>query len=210
MKNVLIVSGGWLGHKPYEFADFFEQLYKDQDFEVVHSHTLDSFNDLNFLKSFDILMPNWTMGEISDEQEHNISEAIKSGVNLVGIHGGAGDAFRSCLTYQWMLGGQFLGHPYMGEYEVRITQKDHPICLGISASFTVNTEQYYMLTEPSIKVLAETRYIYEGQTIIMPVAWVKNWGQGKVFYSALGHEPSEYDVYPEMKQLLTQGIRFLT
>jgi len=210
MKNVLIVSGGWLGHKPYEFADFFEQLYKDQDFEVVHSHTLDSFNDLNFLKSFDILMPNWTMGEISDEQEHNISEAIKSGVNLVGIHGGAGDAFRSCLTYQWMLGGQFLAHPYVGEYEVRITQKDHPICLGISASFTVNTEQYYMLTEPSIKVLAETRYIYEGQTMIMPVAWVKNWGQGKVFYSALGHEPSEYDVYPEMKQLLTQAIRFLT
>ncbi|EDM28751.1 hypothetical protein LNTAR_09279 [Lentisphaera araneosa HTCC2155] len=210
MKNVLIVSGGWLGHKPYEFADFFEQLYKDQDFEVIHSHTLDSFNDLNFLKSFDILMPNWTMGEISDEQEHNISEAIKSGVNLVGIHGGAGDAFRSCLTYQWMLGGQFLGHPYVGEYEVRITQKDHPICLEISASFTVNTEQYYMLTEPSIEVLAETRYIYEGQTMIMPVAWVKNWGQGKVFYSALGHEPSEYDVYPEMKQLLTQAIRFLT
>ncbi|MDD7984663.1 ThuA domain-containing protein [Lentisphaera marina] len=210
MKNVLIVSGGWLGHKPYEFADFFDQLYKEQGFEVIHSHTLDSFNDLNFLKSFDILMPNWTMGEISDEQENNISEAIKSGVNLLGIHGGAGDAFRSCLTYQWMLGGQFLAHPYVGEYEVRITQKNHPICLGISASFTVDTEQYYMLTEPSIEVLAETRYIYEDQTMIMPVAWVKNWGQGKVFYSTLGHEPSEYDKYPEMKQLLTQAIRFLT
>ena len=210
MKKVLIVSGGWTGHKPYEFADFFEKLYKDQDFEVVHSHTLDSFNDFDFLKSFDILMPNWTMGEISDEQEGNISEAIKSGVNLVGIHGGAGDAFRSCLTYQWILGGQFLGHPYVGEYEVRITQKDHPICLGISASFTVNTEQYYMLTEPSIEVLAETRYIYEGQTMIMPVAWIKNWGQGRVFYSALGHEPSEYGKHPEMKQLLTQAIRFLT
>ena len=209
MQRVLIVSGGWSGHKPEEFSLLFEELYKSLGIEVVHRDELAAFDDLAYLKSFDILMPNWTMGALSDEQEKNLCEAVKSGVSFAGVHGGAGDAFRSKLTYQWMVGGQFVGHPYVGEYEVRITQKDHPVCKSLKEKFLVNTEQYYLLCDASIQTLAETTYIYEDQEITMPVVWVKKWGQGKVFYSALGHDPKEYESFPEMRQLLENGIKYL-
>ncbi|WDE97442.1 ThuA domain-containing protein [Lentisphaera profundi] len=201
------MSVGWSGHKPYEFADFFEGHFHKRGMEVVHSRTLDFFGDLNYLKRFDLIMPNGTMGEITEEQENNLIEVVRLGVNLVRVHVGAGDAFRSSLNYQWMIGGQFLGHPYVGEYEVRLTQKDHATCSGIPTKFIVNTEQYYMLVDPSIE--AETAYIYENQEVEMPVAWVKRWGKGRVFYSSLGHDPIEYKKFPEMRLLLTNAIKFL-
>jgi hypothetical protein len=39
----------------------------------------------------------------------------------------------------------------------------------------------------------------------MPVVWKKTWGQGRVFYSSLGHVAADFDV-PEALTLITRGM----
>ena len=61
-----------------------------------------------------------------------------------------GDAFRGRVEYQWLVGGQFLGHPYVGEYTVELVPTDSPITRGMSKSFKYKSEQYYMGIDPAI------------------------------------------------------------
>jgi len=127
-------------------------------------------------------------------------------VGLGGTHGGMGDAFRGNLEYEWMVGGHFVGHPHVGDYRVRLTAVDHEIVAGMPSEFSYRSEQYYMMVDPGINVLAETLYLHEGRRCIMPVVWTRNWGRGRVFYSALGHRPQEFLDFPEVRQMTLRGL----
>ena len=56
---------------------------------------------------------------------------------------------------------------------------------------TLTSEQYYMLIDPAVNVLATTEIDGDSMTwlagVTMPVAWTRAWGSGRVFYSSLGH-----------------------
>ena len=41
--------------------------------------------------------------------------------------------------------------------------------------------------------------------VVMPVVWKKRFGQGRVFYSSLGHRAYELDV-PEIRTIMTRGM----
>jgi len=110
-KKALIVYGGWDGHHPKETAELIGGDLSNAGFEVVVSHTLDSLLDEARLKTFDLIVPHWTMGHLTGEQEKALLEAVASGVGLGGIHGGMGDAFRNQTNYQFAVGGQFVAHP---------------------------------------------------------------------------------------------------
>ena len=145
------------------------------------------------------------MGNITQNQSKNLIEAVKSGVGLAGIHGGLGDAFRGNLDFEWMVGGHFVSHPYIGEYKVRLRDSSSPITEGIPPVFSYQSEQYYLLVDPAVHILAETDYVYEERTCVMPVAWIRSWGKGRVFYSALGHSAEELSKHPEALRLTIQG-----
>jgi len=40
----------------------------------------------------------------------------------------------------------------------------------------------------------------------MPVAWKKSYGEGKVFFISVGHDPNEFINYPQAWKLLTNGF----
>jgi type 1 glutamine amidotransferase len=56
-----------------------------------------------------------------------------------------------------------------------------------------------------LDVLADTVYQHAGRSVIMPVAWTKSWGAGRVFYNALGHHPDEFTTFPEARRLTVRG-----
>ena len=66
-----------------------------------------------------------------------------------------------------------------------------------------------MHVDPSNHVLATT--VFEPSEAswvtgtVMPVAWTRQWGKGRVFYSSLGHAPEELAV-PEARELLRRGM----
>jgi len=209
MKKALIVWGGWEGHEPKKCADIFAPALRERGFEVEVSDTLDSYLDTELMLALDLVVPIWTMGTISKEQEKGLLDAIGSGVGLGGWHGGMADSFRNNTTYQWMVGGQWVAHPgNIIDYTVNITNHDDPITAGIN-DFQMHSEQYYMHVDPANQVLATTTFNGDHAAwvagTVMPVVWKRTWQQGRVFYSSLGHVASDFNV-AEAKEIQLRGM----
>jgi len=207
-KKALVFYGGWQGHFPEEVAKRYEVSLKQVGFDVTLSDSLSCLDELAALKQFDLIVPDWTMDILTEGQEAAICGAVRAGVGIAGAHGGMGDAFRAAAEYNFMVGGQFVGHPHVGDYKVRVVQKDHPLTQGLPVDFYYNSEQYYLHVDPSLDVLIETDYIYEGVTVAMPVAWTRNWGAGRVFYCSLGHAPEEFDEHPYVWDFIIRGAQW--
>ena len=211
MKKALIVWGGWDGHEPKLCADIFAPLLREHGFDVEVSDTLDSYLDKEKMMALSLVVPIWTMGTITREQETGLLDAIASGVGVGGWHGGMGDAFRNNTTYQWMVGGQWVAHPgNIIDYTVNITNHTDPITAGLQ-DFQMHSEQYYMHVDPANEVLATTTFNGEHAAwvkgTVMPVVWKRMWQQGRVFYSSLGHHASDFSV-PEAKEIQLRGMKW--
>lgn len=205
MKKALFVSGGWDGHYPDKIVQLFADELSPHGLEPHIVTTLEPLADADALRAYALIFPCWTMGALTDAQERGLVAAVRGGAGLAGVHGGMGDAFRGRLDYEWMVGGHFVGHPHVGDYSVRIADPFSPITRGLPASFAYHSEQYYLLVDPGVHVLADTDYVHEGRSVRMPVAWAKTWGAGRVFYHSLGHEPAEFARFPDARVLTVRG-----
>lgn len=194
MARALIVQGGWQGHEPAKVADIFRAMLEPEGLDVTVSAELDVFDDAEGLRALDLIVPVWTMGELTRERAVNVSEAVSRGTGLAGCHGGMCDAFRGNVLWQFMTGANWVAHPG-GDgvaYEVRITDPENELVRGL-ADFPVKTEQYYLHVDPANRVLATCRfptvtwYHSANDEVDMPVAWTRRWGMGRVYYNALGH-----------------------
>ncbi|MCY4466052.1 MAG: ThuA domain-containing protein [Chloroflexi bacterium] len=209
-KHALIVYGGWQGHDPTETSHLFAGLLAEAGLRVTLSETLDSFLDVELMNAVELVVPVYTMSSITREQEAGLLDAVRErGVNVGGWHGGMADAFRNNTEYQFMCGGQWVAHPgNIIDYRVNVTGLAHPIAAGI-ADFDMHSEQYYMHTDPSNQVLATTTFSGDHAPwidgTVMPVAWTRTYGAGKVFYSSLGHVIGDFDV-PEAREIVRRGL----
>jgi uncharacterized protein len=190
-------------------------LTEEYNFSVEVYDNLDIFLNADKMHKFDVIIPVWTMGEISGEQKQGLLTAVKQGSGIAGWHGGMGDSFRNDPDYQWMVGGQWVAHPGgMVDYTVNIIKPHDPIMEGIT-DFKMHSEQYYMHVDSGNEVLATTRFTGEHESAdwiagtIMPVVWKRYFGKGKVFYSSLGHAAAEFDI-PEVKKIMCNGIQWAT
>lgn len=212
MRKALIVYGGWKGHQPDQLAALFKSILDDEGFTVEMSQTLESFNDEAALKELDLIIPIWTMGELTSEQCSAVTNAVASGVGIAGNHGGMCDAFRNNVEWQFMTGGNWVAHPGNDgvEYTVYIKKGSSPLVEGIE-DFTVKSEQYYLHVDPAVEVLATTRFpIVDGPhaangVVDMPVIWTKRWGAGKVFYCSLGHHADVME-QAECREIMRRGF----
>ena len=213
-KRALIVWGGWDGHEPEQVAAIFEEVLKGEGFEVELSHSLESYADVDQLKTYDLIVPHWTMGTIENKYALNISEAVASGVGIAGCHGGMCDSFRNNVDWQFMTGGNWVAHPGNDgvEYTVNVKHSSSSLLDGIK-DFTVVSEQYYLHVDPAVEVLATTRFpVVEGphsanSPVDMPVVWTKRWGAGRVFYNSLGHHADIVEM-DEVKEMMRRGFNW--
>ena len=204
MVKALVVQGGWEGHEPKGVATLLAGSLERSGVEVTQADTLDAFVN-NDLSAFDLLVPIWTMGEISNEQLKPVLQAVhEQGVGIGGVHGGMCDAFRQQTEWQFMCGGQWVAHPGNDgvNYNVEMNPAEpDPITEGVPI-LHICSEQYYLHVDPCIRVLATTTF---GDGTVMPVVWTKRYGKGRVFYCSLGHhvdviEPSE------ILAMITRGL----
>lgn len=213
MTRVLYLYGGWPGHYPYEVAEWARGLMSELDFDV--EETQDPYLLERDLTGYDLIVVGWTQAvtteDLSDKAERRLLDAVAAGTGLAGWHGMAA-SFRASLPYGLVLGASFLEHPG-GEgvevpYEVRIADREHEITQGVD-DFEVASEQYYMQVDPAVHVLATTTFTGEHlpwlDGVVMPVAFAKRWGEGRVFYSAVGHLPKDLQI-PEHERMLRQGL----
>jgi uncharacterized protein len=208
MREAMIVWGGWPGHDPDLCASMIRGWLKAEGFGVRIETTTEILLD-PAIKKLSLIIPIYTMSKIEKPEALALCDAVKSGVGLAGHHGGMCDAFRDNVDYQFMCGGQWVAHPgNIIDYRVDVTRPDDPVMAGIG-SFEHRSEQYYMHIDPAIDVLATTTFNADHAPwvdgVVMPVVWKKRFGEGRVFYSSLGHRAYELDV-PEIRTLMTRGM----
>jgi type 1 glutamine amidotransferase len=208
-KRALFVYGGWPGHEPEKCRDLFVPWLRKQGFVVTVSDTLDAYTDEKLMHSLDLIVQIWTMGTIKGPQLRGLTRAVYAGAGLAGWHGGLGDAFRLEVDYQYMVGGQWVAHPGgIIDYRVNITDHEDPITSGLS-DFDLRTEQYYMHVDPNNKVLATTRFgdahNFWIKDAVMPVAWKRQYGYGRVFYTSMGHTADVFDT-PQALTIAQRGM----
>lgn len=211
MKKALMVWGGWDGHEPQQTVELMAPSLEQAGYDVEISDSLDVYLDESKLNSLSLIVPCVTMTTITPEQETGLLNAIQSGVGLAGWHGGMCDSFRNNTNYQFMTGGQWVAHPGdIIDYTVNIIDHEDEVTKGIP-DFQMHSEQYYMHVDPINRILATTTF--SGQhggiswikDVTMPVVWKKTWGEGRVFFSSLGHVATDFQV-PEMKEIMRRGM----
>jgi uncharacterized protein len=208
-KKVLIVWGGWEGHEPKQCVDIFAPWLVEQGFDVEISHSLDSYLDAEKMKSLSLIVQAFTMSQITPQQEKGLLDAVRGGVGLAGWHGGLTDAFRNNTEYEFMVGGAWAAHPGgVIDYGVHITKHDDPIVKGL-ADFRLHSEQYYMLVDPAVEVLATSTFsgkvVPSIEGVVMPAVWKKVYGKGRIFHATFGHVAADFDV-PEAREIVKRGL----
>jgi hypothetical protein len=124
---------------------------------------------------------------------------VESGKGLVGIHGTAWWIGGRAVD---LIGGHANWHPPGLTFTVNMENANHPITAGVG-DFEVEDEIYISAYEPTLQILASAQWHGRAH----PMAWVKNFGQGRVFYTTLGHTADTF-MRPAMQQLITQGAHW--
>jgi len=214
-KKILIIQGGWDGHEPKLVSQRCKRLMEKNGYACEVSDTLDVLADLEMLNSLDLIVACWTMGEINRDYVVNLAKAIGGGIGIAGCHGGMCDSFRQNTEWQYITGGQWVSHPGGDgvDYMVNICKGSSPIVEGME-DFLVSSEHYYLHIDPAVEILATTRfpspavnyYHISNKPVDMPVAWTKFWGNGRVFYTSLGHHDDVFDKSPAAEVLFERGM----
>lgn len=206
MRNVLIVRGGAEFHQPVETTDSFVPFLRGAGFTVEIAEDLAVYEDASLLQRTDLIIQCWTGGELSDAQCTGLDAAVRAGTGFAGWHGGIVAAFAH-RQYQWMTGGWFVCHP--GDFvphELTVVS-EHSIVAGIDR-VALNTERYWVLTDPLNQVLATIRFPAEEpwhHAVTHPAVWTRQWGAGRIFVSTVGHHLPDLDV-PEVRTLTERGL----
>src|SRR6187402_3918877 len=173
--RALVVRGGWDGHHPVEATELFIPFLEANGYDVRIDGSPEVY-------------------------------AVTAGTGLAGWHGGIADSFRASSDYLQLVGGQFATHPskrpelVIGDetdnylpYTVELTElgRAHEILAGID-DFTLETEQYWVLHDSLIDVLATMTHPVQPyhpwhRPIVSPAVWTRQWGAGRVFVATPGH-----------------------
>ena len=206
-KTALIVRGGWDGHHPVAATEMFLPFLADNGYVVQIEESPEIYADAATMAGVDLIVQSVTMSEITGEQVAGLRAAVEAGTGLTGWHGGIADSFRASADYLQLIGGQFATHPgrppaervdgaqennYL-DYTVEITPlgREHPITAGL-ADFDLNTEQYWVLHDDLIDVLATTTHPAPPwhpwhRPVTSPAVWTRLWGDGRVVVATPGH-----------------------
>lgn len=168
------------------------------------------------LDGYDIVMF-YTTGDLpfSDEvRDYLFGTWVKQkGHGFIGAHSAA-DTYHNYEPYWEMIGGTFDGHPWGSNQTVTVTVHDqnHPVSKPWGDEFTITDEIYKFKHWQPEKVhvlmslnMAQTQL---KQPYHVPIAWVKNYGDGKVLHMSLGHREEVWANEKYMQSLLG-GIQWI-
>ena len=206
-RHILYIGGGDYHDDLRRAAEIRKQLEIENNYFVTYTEDYDIF--ANGLSKYDVLLINTTINNLTDLQYKGILKAVKNGMPVLGIHS-ATASFRSTKHGDWsefykMIGARFDHHPKMHKYPIQLVP-NNGILDSSYANYELNEELYfYTQMNPANKILLTAEY----KGVKSPVAWIKNYGKGKVFYTALGHSLA-VSKDKNFKKLILFALEWLT
>ncbi len=158
--------------------------------EDLNEETLSKYDGLIIYANHEVMTPS---------QEEALRDFVRSGKGLIPIHSASG-CFRNSDWYISAIGGAFKSHGD-GTFAAEIRNSSHPIMQGISSFETWDETYVHQRLNDDMTVLMDR---IEGN-IREPYTWVRNEGDGRVFYTAFGHNDSTW-MNRDFQKLVTNGV----
>jgi uncharacterized protein (TIGR03437 family) len=140
----------------------------------------------------------FTSGELNlaTEQKTALVDFVRSGKSFGGFHS-ATDTLYTWPEYEELIGARFDGHPWTQEVSIDVEDSGHPASRDLAPSFKIVDEIYqhrdFSRSRSRVLMTLDTSSVDLRATGVnrtdrdFPLAWVHPFGQGRVFYTALGH-----------------------
>ena len=170
------------------------------------------------LNDFDAVMF-YTTGELplDDEQKAALISFVKEdGKGFLGAHS-ATDTLYKWPEYGEMIGGYFNDHPWHQKVRVNVEDRNFPATKHFPPSFEITDEIYQFkdFSRDRVRVLMslDTNSVdLTGPRVHrtdkdFAITWVRDYGKGRVFYSALGHEDQVWD-RPDIQKMWLEAIEW--
>ena len=222
---VLNKTNGFIHRDAIPAADaMLKRIADDKGWDIFISNNAATHN-ADVLQKFDLVVWNNVSGDVLTEgQRAAFRQWLEQGGGWVGIHGAGGDP-----EYAWrwyvdsLLGAQFVGHtmhPQFQDADVIVADRALPITAHLPVPWRVPLEEWYAFdSNPRDKgyeillTIDQDSYITKGKTFMgqdsmegeHPLAWRHPVGEGRVFYSAIGHQAATYDL-PGYRQLIANAM----
>jgi uncharacterized protein len=197
----------------------FEQLAKESGvLEIVHTEDTSLLTADN-LRNYDAVYF-FTSGELplSIQQKADLLDFVRNGKGFGGSHS-ATDCLYTWPEYGDLIGGYFDGHPWTQEATVDVEDPQSPLVADAAPNFRFTEElyQFRSFSRDRVRVLLtlDTHSVDMTAPGInrtdgdFPLAWIRNYGKGRVFYSAFGHFPDSFRLQP-IRTMLLKALLWLT
>ena len=153
---------------------------------------------------------------LSEAQLQAVLDFVRSGKGFVGAHAAA-DALYESEEYRELLGGGlFEAHPWTQPVGIKVEDENNPAVSHFGDEFYIRDEIYVLDENPrwNSDVMASLDMnsvgVIQGPADATrndyPIAWMRTYGDGKVFYTKLGHFPDVWRT-PGFLAHLLKGMR---
>ena len=193
-------------------AEVFRQIAAETGaLEIVHTEDV-SWITAARLRDFDAVYF-FTSGELplTDAQKADLLAFVRNGKGFGGSHS-ATDTLYTWPEYGALIGGVFVDHPWVQDATVDVEDPRNPLVAHLAPSFRAEEEfyQFRSFSRENVRVLLtlDTRGLNPNPPDV-PLVWVRNYGAGRVFYSAFGHFPQSFTA-PTLRTMLRQALLWLT
>lgn len=191
-------------------------------FQVDLADTYDVFDAKN-LEQYDAILLNSTtsLDFETPDQQAAFMDFIIDGKGLAGIHA-ASDNFYRAPKCRAIVGGEFGGHPWNagGTWAFKLDDPEHTLNRPFQGKGFWHTDEIYQYkpgTFAGPKVLRILVSLDMNQQAVkgqiddgpreVPVSWIREAGQGRVFYTNFGHREDTY-TKPAIMQHMLDGIQY--
>jgi type 1 glutamine amidotransferase len=174
-----------------------------EDAGILESQSSLARYDLVFLTSFNARTPTLTA-----EAKENLVNFVKNGKGFAVSHLASAsykewDEFKKLCGRYWVMGVS--GHGPRSVFKAKIADKQHPITQGLD-DFETDDELYAKLQgDAPIHVLVTADSDWSHKT--EPLAFIHEYGQGRVFHEAFGHDGKAIS-HPTVQKLIQRGCEW--
>jgi type 1 glutamine amidotransferase len=206
-KSLKILFLGDKGHhRPQDRAAQLIPVLRSRGISIEYTENLSVLSD-ETLKQYDGLVIYANITEIKPEQEKALLDFVRGGKGFIPLHC-ASYCFLNSPAYIALVGAQFQRHGGQ-EFITKIAEPDHPIMKNFDGFRSWDETYIHHRHNAEGRLILEYREQGEQAEGAKqePWTWVRQEGQGRVFYTAWGHDERTWS-QPGFQTLVERGIRW--
>jgi uncharacterized protein len=187
-------------HQPWQRVQIAKPAMAARGIDLAYTDLVSDLRE-DVLARYDVLMIYGNQARMTDEQLNAMLGFVRGGGGLVAVHS-ASAAFQDHEEFVRLIGGAFKSHG-VGTFRTTTVAPEHPAIRGVPEFESWDETYVHSKVSPDNEVLAVRRDEHGEE----PWTWVRTYGDGRIFYTAWGHDQRTWS-NEGFQQLLAQGTQW--